>query len=437
MSDSIDANDFRRQAKELKENNKYLDAVELYKKIYYPNCDKWIAWEYTVCLKKISEIDDAIDIAKNTYFHYKNFQYNNNILSWLLYEKYFKCINDSYDYNDINNLLSIANFVSDITLQNKDSAYEHIMIQLLKILKQYGNNPMQKILDILGKLDVNKLSDEANKYEKDGREQEYQSRKEMYYSLKTKSLLDLEKYDECIKCCDEAVNKILIFHHDNDIWIKSRKAICLSNIGEIDLAIVELENLIVKKNHWTLYAEIARIYLLKDDKNNALYYFCRAAITLDSAKMKVTLYFEIANLLYSMGELECAWIHLSFAKNIREKEGWRIPHELQTMSYELSNYSYINEVKLSDLIRIWLDVIYKTIGKQQGIVTHINKGGKTGFIKSEHESYFFKISSVIGKRHIKENDKVSFALIQSYDIKKQQKSVECAYIVIDESRKIL
>jgi len=74
------------------------------------------------------------------------------------------------------------------------------------------------------------------------------------------------------------------------------------------------------------------------------------------------------------------------------------------------------------------------LGEQYGSISRLNAGGKTGFIKSGNKSCFFKVSSLIDKVQLKENLKVSFVTVESFDIKKNQQTIECAYIKIDENK---
>lgn len=434
--DMINPNEFmtiRNQAKELKHQNNWQDAIILYEKIYSSNCDRWIAWEYADCLKKLSRLDESIDVSKALFQRERNFLHNNNFLSWVLYEKYFKRIKDNYSYQELTHLYNIALSVSTFTDHDSKSAYEKILVQMLKILKNHGNNPAEKMLNLLEKLDVEKLSEEAGKYKRNGREQEYQSQKEMYYSLKTKALFDCKNYEDCIVCCDEALSRFTQFHHDNKTWLIARKAMCLAKTGDTNTAISDLKDAIVHRNHWSLFEKIAKIYLIKDDNNKAFLYYCRAAITIDPPKMKVSLYFDMAKLLLSMGDTENAWKHLCFAKSVREKEGWTIPNEMELLYNQFSPHNWHNEIKSHQLKDFWLNTIYQSIGQHFGIVSKMNIGGKSGFIESEKRSYFFKTSAIIGKPYINAKDRVSFCIIDSYDAKKKQKSIECGYIKIDKN----
>lgn len=423
--------EIRKLAKEQKDKGNWGEAVALYEKIYSPQCDRWLAWEYSDCLKKLSRLDEAISISKNLYQRDKQFCHNNNFLSWLLYEKYFKHLKKEYTYQELNHLYEIAMSIATFTTQDGKGAYESAIIQMLKLLKKHGNNPVTNILALLEKLDVHKLSAEAGTYEKNGREKEYQSRKEMFYAMKTKALLDSRRYADCISCCDEALLCFEQFHHDNKIWIIARKAVSMAQSGSPDEGVTELKKALVNKKHWSLLEKIAEIYLIKQDSPNALLYFSMAAISNDPPKMKVSLYMSMADLLYSMGENESAWKHLCFSKEIREKEQWNIPVSMQQLYKRLSVHKFDEKVQLYQLKEYWLEIIYQALGKHYGIINRINARGKTGFISSDRKSYFFKETSFVEKPNFNEQDKVTFCLVESFDAKKQRPSLECDYIKID------
>jgi hypothetical protein len=425
---ALDEVEIRKEAQKQKSQNNWADAITLYKKIYSPQCDCWLAWEYANCLKKLSRLDEAISVSKNLYQRDKQFIYNNNFLSWLLYEKYFKRPQKKYNFQELNHLYEIALSITTFTAQDGKGAYEITIVQMLKLLKRHGNNPVSKILALLAKLDVQKLSDRAGKYEQKGREKEYQSPKEMFYAMKTKALLDSKCYAKCISCCDEALLYLEHFHHDNKSWIIARKAISMAKSKNLDEGIAELKKILLHKNHWSLLEKIAEIYLIKQEPSNALLYFSMASISNDPSKMKVTLYLNMANLLYSIGDNENAWKHLCFAKGIRENERWNIPESMQQLQMRLSAYEFSDDVQFYQLKEFWLQTIYAKLGKHNGVINKINAGGKTGFILCGGKSFFFKGQSFVEHSNFKEHDKVIFCLIESFDVKKQRQSLECGYI---------
>lgn len=424
--------ELRKEAQLLKKDGLYDKAIEIYSQIYSSDCDKWLGWEYAYCLKKQGQLDEAIKICKSIYSKDKNFKHNNDLLSWLLYEKYFKNTKETYLYKEVNQLFEIAIFVSEITTQDNTSPYEKIMLKTIKILKKHSNNSDDKLLKILEKIDSRKLSETAHTYKNNDREQEYQSDKEMLYAYKTKALYNKKFYSECIACCIEALSTISKFHHNNDIWIESRKILCLGEIESVDVAIEELKKISAIKTHWIFYADIARLYLSKSDSKNALLYFCRAALTTDAPQMKVTLFYEMSELINRIGDKSNAILHALYAKSIREKEGWNIPIELMTLINDIGITEEKRDIQSDELQEYWINNIYEILGALNGTVTNIHQNGKFGFIKSGKDSYYFKTISILNRRCVKQNDKVIFCIIDSFDKTKKQTTKEAGYIKLDK-----
>lgn len=428
----LNNSELRNQAKILYKAKNYNDAIPLYAQIYCSTCDRWIAWEYAQCFKGLGKLDEALEISKKLYQREANFEYNNNLLSWILYEKYFKVERDACDYIELNKLYEIANFVINSTTQNSNSSYEKTITMMLKLFKKFGSNVHAKVITLLDKLDVSKLSGESGTYIRNDRDQEFQSPKEMYYAYKTRALLYSERFKECAECCDEAIKEIGNFHHDNYVWIMSRKAKCLAHFGKNAEAIIILKNLITRKEHFSLFEDLGEIYLTCEDKANALICFCRAACVKGVSDMKVSLFFKIAKLLHAEKASESAWAHILYTKQIRDKKDWKIPRDMQVMYEELSKIYEERIVEDSELKSFWVSIIHKALGSRKGVVNRINNGGKTGFIKSGNDSFFFKISSLVDKGYINQNDDVLFVAIDSYNSVKNETSKECAYIKFDK-----
>lgn len=424
--------ELRKKAKQLKEEQNYDEAVKVYSEIYSNDCDKWLGWEYSYCLKKLGKNDEAIEICKRIYSKEKNFKYNNDLLAWLLFEVYFKDINKNYTYKEINHLYEIAIFISKIVHQDENSPYEKVMLKTLKILKHHSNKNEDKILGIIGRLDVKKLSDIPPTYVVNNRKQEFQSNKEMFYVYKSKALYSKKSYQDCIECCEEALTSINKFHHDNEIWIESRKALCVGQIESIDVAIDKLKELSAIKNHWIFHYEIGQLYQSIKEYEKALLYYCRAAITSEHDQMKVTLYFEMALLIEMTGDNYYANMHALYSKYIRDKEGWNISTELNSFLDKIDKREKENNVQYIVLQDYWIRKIYEMLGEQKGTITSIAINGKFGFVRSRSGSYYFKTDSTLGRFYPKQNDNVTFCIVKSFDKKKNQFTNEAVYIRLDK-----
>lgn len=422
----------RNEAKTLKDAKKYSEAIIIYTKIYDSSSDKWLSWEYAYCLKQNKQIDEAINICKNLYATNKTFKYNNDLLSWLLYEKYFKVSQDEYSKKELDNLYDIAKFIPNIVEQNSNSPYEKIMLSAIKKIHKHSNTSNSKILELLSLIEPDLLSNQPGTFKKNNRESEYQSNKEYYYSIKAKVLYLEHSYNECIACCDEALKTIASFHHNNDTWMKYRKALCWDKIGKTEEAIIKLKELITEKKHWVIYHSIAKIYDESNNEIQALLYFSIAALDSVADNMKVTLFQDFAIFLNKINKFDFAYIHAMYAKKLREAESWSIPNELNHLIDEiLKQFPEVNsEISKKKLKQYWLDNVRTVLGLEHGKVTNIHRNKKFGFISSGTKSYYFQMKSVIGKKNIQSNDLVEFTIIDSYDTLKKKATKEAAYICL-------
>ena len=68
----------------------------------------------------------------------------------------------------------------------------------------------------------------------DGRTMKTASDREKWYNRKTKALVELQLYEECLSCIDEAFQNVDHFHNNCNHWLNYRKALCLFGLGDLD-----------------------------------------------------------------------------------------------------------------------------------------------------------------------------------------------------------
>jgi len=425
--------DLHARARQLKNTKEFSEAINIYEKIWFKkNNNKWLGWEYAYCLKQINEITKAIAVCKATFLIDKKFNMNNDLMAWCVYEKYFKEKKEEYSAHEIENLELVGESIISLIDQSEKTAYEPIIFSLIAIYKKKGDKKSHtKIIEWLDKLDVNSLNNKNISFKDSrGNDMELQSRKEEYYSLRSKSLLILECYEECISCCEEAEELIDKFHYDNDIWIEARKCYAYGMLGEYDKAIFGMKKLIVKKNHWSLLFNIAQIYDILGEAETSLLYCYKAFLTKDPDKMKVKVIYFVAQKLMDLGEHELANMHYLYCKQIREENNWTISEQLETVVKNISD----SDISISpfEMIRIWLNEVKSKSEVYYGKVSRILPNKRNGFISYGKKSVFFKVNETFGKGRVKENTNVSFIIEDSYDIAKKRETKEAKYVEIVE-----
>mgnify|MGYP000964913444 CR=1 FL=1 len=423
-------NQLRQQARELKEKKNFKKAIDLYTQIWPNHSDIWVGWEYAVCLKHQGKLDEAINVLKEVLSRNNKFYYAKNLLSWCLYERYFKTTKKKYNFSEITHLIKVTEEIINLVDQTDKSPYEYTIFKLIKILKANAAFPAAKLLYWLDKIDIELVQDIPFKFEFKGRKGESQSNKEMYYAYKTRALYEQKEYEECISCCEEALVQIERFHHDNDIWIEVRKAKSIGMLGDIDIAINKLIDLAAIKKHWSLYMNIAEFYYKKCNKGKALLYYYRAALTKDPCRMKVELYYKIGLMLEEQGDNYTALLHYLFVKQIRIRNEWSISSKLIRAIGRVHQMqdSIKKDIDINNLKIFWLNEVRRMLGTQSGIVIKMIAQGKAGFVRANNKNYFFEKSAIVNNIKIKQGDKISFCLVDSYDKKKRVGTIAAGYI---------
>lgn len=118
----------------------------------------------------------------------------------------------------------------------------------------------------------------------------YSSKKETWYKLTTKALLDTGQYDKCISLSTEALLNLSEFTYNNDVWFKWRIAKSFNQLGEYDQSVDYLNDIKQFKNDWFIDNLMAENYFFKNDWDNALKYASSAALAKGDTDKKVNLY---------------------------------------------------------------------------------------------------------------------------------------------------
>lgn len=279
------------------------------------------------------------------------------------------------------------------------------------------------------------LTEEPITYQlQDGTLKEGASRKEEYFSIKTKALEKSEKYDKCIECCKVALESISKFHYDNDIWFEVRKNYCTCMLLNGDTfigAINELISLSNNKKHWSIYNKIFSCYCKIGDYKNAIIFGAKALISKEPMEMKVTLLCDFAYALEVENYKTEAGNHFALVFQIRKKSGWNISPEIiaKLAEYNISDDVIINVIYLRSF---WIELLRAAEETYAGKILSMMPHGKSGFICGDDNlNYFFKKSSVIsGYNKLQIGKKVLFRIIDSIDKKKQVVSKEAVDITI-------
>lgn len=424
----------REKARKFSKDKNFLEARQIYSKLWSDNIqksciDKWLGWEYAKVLKNIGELDKSISICKAIYEADNEFKYNNDLLSWCLYEKYFK----NLTYENINKnpsyFFRLAEFIIKITKQEDILPYENTIWKVVKLYKKPFKAEI--VYKWLSKLDVDKLNNMSNIIKANDKDIELASPKEEWFYLMCKSLKELCRYDECIEMCDLAFLSISKFHNDRDVWMYVMKAESLLAIGLKEQAADLLNQLLIKKEHWVLYKTIFKVQVALGNDDEGLISAYSAALSRDPLKGKVNLLYDIGKILEKKKEFKYALMHYNLCKIIKMENSWNVQNELNNSIEKLSDIVNIESNNLLDELKdYWKKNKIKSSKRLAGIIFKILPPGKAGFIKTDDESYYFKKGSLLStKVNLQEGTKVTFTLKDSFDSKKGKMTKEAVDIL--------
>lgn len=395
--------------------------------------DEWDKWRYAFSLRKTGRVKEALQICKESYKSNPDFSHNRSLYSWCLYDS---CINKDTEQikNDESTFNKAAAFITSITIQEQFSPYEKTVLKLAEYYKEKPSFSAKLINEWLDKINPALLSTECFPFkDKEGVDRETASNKEKWYSLKTKALEKLEKYEECINFSEAALREISKFHYDNDIWIKNRIAVSKGKLGNKQEAITELQNLLLFNEHWLFQYEIALFYEDTGNWQEALAFGCDAALNGSDFKIKLPLFIHLGIILKKLNRLELAGKHFLFSKVIRTENNWKIPAQLQAEmdSLHMDESENVSVDQLyRELKKEWLNEKLRTMPSLKGSIKRIHQSGKTGTITGENnKEYFFRVKSYMASRAaLKEGLRIEFCIKKSFDMKRKAESEEAVFI---------
>ena len=265
---------------------------------------------------------------------------------------YYMHVKDSYDEDEI---AEYVEMVTDITKQEdmKNSpvcVYTRCVFKALKFYKKAED--WDYVLYWLDKLNPEFLGEEQGK----SGDMIYPSNREEYYSIKSKALLELEEYEECIEVSEMALNIFDDFALNGDTWHRFRIAKSLRQLDQPHEALEYLEEVIRVKDNWYVLKEFAENYCMLEDNENALKYAGKAIAATGPVRMKVNVFYLVFKILKD-SDHDLAVSHAKMVLAIKLENGSDVPLDIDelnldesaldidTLEYELKNHWIDSELQ--------------------------------------------------------------------------------------------
>jgi hypothetical protein len=427
-------NEIKTQAQQLVKARNYTDALPLFKTLWdehREDCNEWEGWRYAFCLKQLREYKPALEICREVYKIKPSFENIKGLYAWCVYYTEIsieKISNESNLFKAAEGIIKLSKQEDKSVKKEKDfpCVYTLAVFRILEYLNEKAIYNPDKIIYWTDKLNPEFL--EVIPFvttDNQGKERELAPQKEKWFALRTKALFEFGQFEDCISLSEQALTKFTKFHYDNDIWLKRYIALSKAGLGEIDLALSELKELLKRKNEWFIQKEISEIYKQQNKLDEAISYAVDGALNNGDADKKMNLYKLLAELLKAKGKTNEAKTHIEFIFYIRKVNQWKIDLELsnliQELSIDTSKDFEIRELQLQ-LKSIWEQLKFGSQELLKGAIRTIIADGKAGFVDTVNkESYFFSSKSFKGRRELMQiGQKVTFFLEDSFDKKKNQ-----------------
>lgn len=417
----------REKAKEYRKKGENKKAEVILEKLWDSSNknDVYLLYDYGIILRVNCKSDKFIEICRE-YARNQIIISNKYIISllcWCIYDVYIKDFQKTEEA-DFKEFLKEGKFIKNncIQLSKEKEHFNPYVLTIFKVIRLYLKSASvnyKEVLKWLEALNPNELSEEVyNFQDSDGQDREMASKKEFFYQYKTKALEKLQRYEECIKVCEEAFNSIEQFHYRNHIWIKTR--LYFSKCMEADSDSVEDEiskykKLAYKENHWFMYHKLSIICWRYGNMEEALLYANKALTCKFEFEKMNKLLQDVALLWEHKGNIMNAKIYYEASVYYRNRNGWKMTEELE---FAISKYNLnINSRPNVNLIqKIATEYVKKIEGKNEQVVGKILKiNGDYGFInvRGQKDNVYFKIRDVLNSNLLSVGNIVEFKMIKT------------------------
>jgi len=348
-------------------------------------------------------------VCRETYKMNREFEPVKGLYAWCIYYTEI-----SSQITDEAQFFRAAEAITHLSKQDdKYSAYQITVFKVLEYLTGKSRYQADKILEWTGKLNPQTLDDSTFSFtDKGGSEREIASKKEQYYMLRSRALLEKGAFDDCIRICEEGLQTFETFHYDNDVWFRWRIGLSYEGLGDYEKSLNMQLALLKTKKEWFIQKEIAEQYFRLGDYAKSLQYALDSALNTGDTNKKINTFIVLANVLNQLGKNEEARLHEVFIASLKNGQH--------------------NKESENELRKIWNKLKFNTQPQYIGKIRTILPNGKAGFVESDKgKTYYFTLREFRGKREkMQINQLVTFYLEEGYDAKKDKKTMNAVKVEI-------
>lgn len=418
------------KAKQLYENEEYLDALEhiefAIKEARFYN--EYHYHLYCRILRKLERSKDYLDIIydliNNKIFEEAMFV---DDISWCIYDVYVKEYDESMNYD----IIKESKFILERCSQPEEkNTFENPLVftifKIVKVIKNRSTVNYKLIAELLEKLDCKKLSttDTFKFIDDKNKERELASKREQYYQDLSKAYEKLRKYDECYKLCSIALSNDINWHYRNDLWLYARQCYCKCMLSNGDNNDIDDYVKIAEKNRfWYMYHKLANVYFSHGDIDNALKYACKGFDITNDVEKKVNLMYDLGLLFEAKKKYNEAKLFFQCCFYYRNMNGWAVSSDLE---YKVKYYEIDDNIKpnLKKLKNITISILSESFNI--GEIKMIDKQKGFGFIKTNNnQDIHFRTRNIRNKQRF-----IPVGCFVEFDIENTEKGITAVNIKV-------
>lgn len=405
----------------LLQQSHFAEAGKIFHQLWENENNVYSASRYLHCLRKAGYPEAGLVQGEKADSQFPNNIYIHRELVWMYYE-IIKIFIQNNNLKDV-----VKSFLKMLKFNPDSLPLELALFLIIKLAKE--QNQWEIIVDVCSQVSPSQINNECPIIN----QKKLKSKREQYYFVYIKSLIQLNQWKNVTNL---ALNAIKSYPRETNF--KRWYALALSHDGNLEKAISELENILLKeKQEWYIFQDLSSLYLQKNQVEIAFRYACKSALNTREHNLKVTLYQNITEICLLMNKLDLATQHLQLSKLVRQQEGWKIKADLQQLENKIkikckeNNISQI-DYSFEELIKIclhtWRTEIYSGLPRQKGIIELVPQDKSFGWIRAKNGDKIFFMQKELPPFLRKENLNVNFILENSWDHKKNQLSTKAVDI---------
>ncbi len=422
----------RTRADELRKSGHFDEAAAEYAAIW-PDSDPLIGWGYAHCLRKLGRTQDAIKVARDVHTMAPDFRLGRDVYAWALY--------DSIRSTDVPGpeMLAVAETITslrglDEQAYARTSPFVATVLRVARGWAKLGRNA--RALEWLDKLNPTQLSTEPRIWSDEaGRKRELASARERYYSIRTRALERLGRWQECLETTSHALADCGPLHHDNDVWFARRIALAKLRLGQPQEALAELEQTAARKPTPFLQADIAKAAWAAGDTVRTFKHALQSLQAPRDIRFNLEAVRLLAEVLWRRGEVDLAKRHLSLCIAERRSQGWKPSGELSMLATSWGVVGIPDDPNsiLNELRPLWKRWNNDLVPRRSGVIVKLFPHGRAGFIRSDDNGqfYFDARDWKDYKSKPAEGSHVTFATRPGFDRRRQRSTTVACEVVVE------